>query len=32
MYSSIDLVVEKLEKQIEKHKTKLYKSITGAQV
>lgn len=25
MYSSIDLVVEKLEKQIDKHKTKLYK-------
>ena len=26
MYTSIDLVTEKLEKQIEKHKTKLYKS------
>lgn len=29
MYSAIDLVVEKLEKQIEKHKTKLYKSYRG---
>ncbi|CQB52001.1 Ribosomal protein S30Ae/sigma 54 modulation protein [Syntrophomonas zehnderi OL-4] len=30
MYASIDLVVEKLEKQIEKHKTKLYRSHRGA--
>lgn len=30
MYTAIDLVVEKLEKQIEKHKTKLYKSYRGA--
>ncbi len=30
MYSAIDMVVEKLEKQIEKHKTKLYKSHRGA--
>ncbi|WP_054693906.1 ribosome hibernation-promoting factor, HPF/YfiA family [Syntrophomonas palmitatica] len=30
MYSSIDLVEEKLEKQIEKHKTKLYKQHRGA--
>jgi len=29
MYSAIDLVEEKLEKQIEKHKTKLYKSYRG---
>lgn len=29
MYSAIDMVVEKLEKQIEKHKTKLYKSHRG---
>ena len=30
MYTSIDMVVEKLEKQIEKYKTKLYKSYRGA--
>ncbi|MGE5391347.1 MAG: ribosome hibernation-promoting factor, HPF/YfiA family [Deltaproteobacteria bacterium] len=30
MYSAIDLVEEKLEKQIEKHKTKLYKQHRGA--
>ncbi len=30
MYGAIDLVVEKLEKQIEKHKTKLYKRHRGA--
>jgi putative sigma-54 modulation protein len=30
MYSAIDMVVEKLEKQIEKHKTKLFKSHRGA--
>jgi putative sigma-54 modulation protein len=30
MYSAIDMVVEKLEKQIEKHKTKLYKSHRGS--
>lgn len=30
MYSSIDMVVEKLEKQIEKYKTKLYKNHRGA--
>lgn len=30
MYSSIDMVEEKLEKQIEKHKTKLYKHHRGA--
>jgi putative sigma-54 modulation protein len=30
MYSAIDMVVEKLEKQIEKHKTKLYKNHRGA--
>ncbi len=30
MYSSIDLVVEKLEKQIDKYKTKLYKQHRGA--
>ncbi len=30
MYSSIDLVVEKLEKQIEKYKTKIYKNHRGA--
>lgn len=30
MYSSIDLVEEKLEKQIEKYKTKLYRSNRGA--
>jgi putative sigma-54 modulation protein len=30
MYSAIDMVVEKLEKQIERHKTKLYKSHRGA--
>lgn len=30
MYTAIDLVVDKLEKQIEKHKTKLYKSYRGA--
>jgi len=30
MYTSIDIVVEKLEKQIEKYKTKLYKSYRGA--
>jgi putative sigma-54 modulation protein len=30
MYSAIDLVEEKLEKQIEKHKTKLYKSYRGS--
>ncbi|HAA08972.1 MAG: ribosome-associated translation inhibitor RaiA [Syntrophomonadaceae bacterium] len=30
MYSSIDLVVEKLEKQIEKYKTRLYRSNRGA--
>lgn len=29
MYSAIDLVEEKLEKQIEKHKTKLYKHHRG---
>jgi len=29
MYSAIDLVEEKLEKQIEKHKTKLYKQHRG---
>jgi len=29
MYAAIDLVVEKLEKQIEKHKTKLYKKYRG---
>ena len=29
MYSAIDLVEEKLEKQIEKHKTKLFKSYRG---
>ncbi|NLB17464.1 MAG: ribosome-associated translation inhibitor RaiA [Syntrophomonadaceae bacterium] len=29
MYSSIDLVVEKLEKQIDKHKTKLYRRYRG---
>jgi putative sigma-54 modulation protein len=29
MYMAIDLVVEKLEKQIEKHKTKLFKSYRG---
>jgi len=29
MYSAIDMVVEKLEKQIEKHKTKLYKKYRG---
>ncbi|MDD4172073.1 MAG: ribosome-associated translation inhibitor RaiA [Syntrophomonas sp.] len=30
MYSAIDMVVEKLEKQIEKHKTKLYRRHRGA--
>lgn len=30
MYSSIDLVEEKLEKQIEKYKTRLYRSNRGA--
>ncbi|MDA8440857.1 MAG: ribosome-associated translation inhibitor RaiA [Peptococcaceae bacterium] len=30
MYSSIDLVVEKLEKQIEKYKTRLAKKVRGA--
>lgn len=30
MYTSIDLVVEKLEKQIEKHKTRLYRNNRGA--
>lgn len=30
MYSSIDMVVEKLEKQIDKYKTKLYKRYRGA--
>jgi putative sigma-54 modulation protein len=30
MYSAIDMVVEKLEKQIEKHKTKLYKRQRGS--
>ncbi|MDD3024718.1 MAG: ribosome-associated translation inhibitor RaiA [Syntrophomonadaceae bacterium] len=30
MYTSIDLVEEKLEKQIEKHKTRLYRSNRGA--
>jgi len=30
MYTSIDLVVEKLEKQIEKYKTRLYRSNRGA--
>ncbi|MDD3365595.1 MAG: ribosome-associated translation inhibitor RaiA, partial [Syntrophomonas sp.] len=30
MYSAIDMVIEKLEKQIEKHKTKLYKSHRGS--
>ena len=30
MYSAIDMVVEKLDKQIDKHKTKLYKSHRGA--
>lgn len=30
MYSSIDLVVEKLEKQIEKYKTRLYRNNRGA--
>lgn len=30
MYSSIDLVVEKLEKQIDKYKTRLSKKIRGA--
>ncbi|MGS0745819.1 ribosome hibernation-promoting factor, HPF/YfiA family [Syntrophomonas erecta subsp. sporosyntropha] len=29
MYTSIDMVVEKLEKQIEKYKTKLYRSNRG---
>jgi len=29
MYSSIDMVIEKLDKQMEKHKTKLYKSHRG---
>ena len=29
MYSAIDMVVEKLDKQIEKHKTKLYKRHRG---
>ncbi len=29
MYSAIDMVVEKLEKQIEKHKTKLYRRHRG---
>jgi putative sigma-54 modulation protein len=29
MYSSIDLVVEKLDKQIDNHKTKLYKRYRG---
>lgn len=29
MYTAIDMVVEKLEKQIEKHKTKLFKSYRG---
>ncbi|MDD4802943.1 MAG: ribosome-associated translation inhibitor RaiA [Syntrophomonas sp.] len=29
MYTAIDMVVEKLEKQIDKHKTKLYKSHRG---
>ena len=30
MYTSIDMVVEKLEKQIEKYKTRLYKNYRGA--
>ncbi len=30
MYSSIDMVEEKLEKQIEKYKTRLYRSYRGA--
>lgn len=30
MYSAIDMVVDKLEKQIEKHKTKLYKRQRGS--
>ena len=30
MYSSIDLVEEKLEKQINKYRTKLYRSTRGA--
>ncbi|MGE5404686.1 MAG: ribosome hibernation-promoting factor, HPF/YfiA family [Candidatus Saccharibacteria bacterium] len=30
MYSSIDLVVEKLEKQIDKHKTKIFRRYRGA--
>jgi putative sigma-54 modulation protein len=30
MYSAIDMVVEKLDKQIDKHKTKLYKRHRGA--
>jgi len=30
MYTAIDMVEEKLEKQIEKYKTKLYKSYRGA--
>ena len=30
MYSSIDLVVEKLEKQIQKYKTRLYRNNRGA--
>ena len=30
MYSSIDMVEEKLEKQIEKYKTRLYRSNRGA--
>lgn len=30
MYSSIDLVVDKLEKQIDKHKTKIYRKYRGA--
>lgn len=29
MYSAIDMVIEKLDKQIEKHKTKLYKKHRG---
>ncbi len=29
MYSSIDLVVDKLEKQIDKHKTKMYRRYRG---
>lgn len=30
MYTSIDMVVDKLEKQIEKYKTRLYRSYRGA--